>query len=106
VTGTRERPEAAAAPRAAAPTTSSGDESVLTPTQGLAARVLLGMISLYQATAAFRQPRCRFSPTCSSYAHESVQVHGALRGSGHALRRIARCHPWNPGGFDPVRPRK
>lgn len=101
MTGTRQRHEAAGA----APGTSLGSESVLTR-PGPAARLLLALISLYRATVVFRQPRCRFSPTCSSYAHESVQVHGALRGSGYALRRIARCHPWNPGGFDPVRPRK
>lgn len=72
----------------------------------LLARVLLAFLAVYRATAVFRQPRCRFSPTCSTYAVESVQVHGALRGSLHAVRRISRCHPWNPGGSDPVPPRK
>lgn len=66
--------------------------------------VLLQLIRLYQLTASVRTPRCRFHPTCSQYAVDSIRVHGALRGSGHAVARIARCHPWNPGGIDPVKP--
>jgi hypothetical protein len=45
---------------------------------------------------------CRFYPSCSQYAIEAVDRHGVLRGSGLALRRLSRCHPWHPGGFDPV----
>ena len=45
---------------------------------------------------------CRFYPTCSDYALEALDTHGALRGTGLAARRILRCHPWNPGGYDPV----
>jgi putative membrane protein insertion efficiency factor len=45
---------------------------------------------------------CRFHPSCSSYALTAVERHGALRGSGFALRRLLRCHPWHPGGIDPV----
>ena len=51
-------------------------------------------------------PACRFTPTCSQYALEAVEIHGALKGSWLALKRILRCHPFNPGGFDPVPPRK
>lgn len=47
-------------------------------------------------------PRCRFYPSCSQYALEAVERHGALRGSYLAVRRLLRCHPFHPGGFDPV----
>ena len=47
-------------------------------------------------------PRCRFMPSCSEYAMEAVARHGAARGSWLAARRLARCHPFHPGGFDPV----
>ncbi len=47
-------------------------------------------------------PSCRFTPTCSAYAVTAIERHGVLRGGWLALKRIGRCHPWNPGGFDPV----
>lgn len=47
-------------------------------------------------------PRCRFLPTCSEYAIEAIAVHGPLRGSWLALRRLGRCHPWGGSGYDPV----
>jgi uncharacterized protein len=68
--------------------------------------VALRLLALYRATAVFRSPRCRFLPTCSTYAVEAVRTHGALRGGWLATRRVGRCHPWNPGGIDPVPPRK
>jgi putative membrane protein insertion efficiency factor len=46
---------------------------------------------------------CRFHPTCSEYAMDAIETHGALRGSWMALRRLSRCHPFHQGGFDPVR---
>ena len=69
----------------------------------MAQRILIGLIRFYQY---FISPmlgrRCRFYPSCSEYAVEALQRHGALRGLSLALRRVARCHPWHPGGFDPV----
>ena len=48
---------------------------------------------------------CRYLPTCSEFAYESIEVHGALKGTWMAIRRVGRCHPWHEGGYDPV-PRK
>lgn len=70
---------------------------------GPAARLLLVVIAGYRRwISPLLGPRCRFAPTCSAYAAEALAVHGAARGSGLALRRVLRCHPFTPGGHDPV----
>jgi len=69
-------------------------------------KILLGLVRFYQLFISPVLPNsCRFLPSCSEYAMEAVAHHGALRGSWLALRRIGRCHPFHPGGFDPI-PRK
>lgn len=69
-------------------------------------RLLLGMIAAYRyVLSPFLGPRCRFYPSCSAYAAEAIDGHGALRGSWLALKRISKCHPWHPGGVDPVPPK-
>jgi hypothetical protein len=70
------------------------------------ARVLLALIGAYRRWVSPLFPRhCRFEPTCSAYAVGAITTHGALKGTALAIRRIARCHPFHPGGVDPV-PRK
>ena len=66
-------------------------------------RLLAGLIRAYQRfLSPALPPSCRFHPSCSQYALEAVTRYGALRGSWLAARRLARCHPFHPGGFDPV----
>jgi putative membrane protein insertion efficiency factor len=65
--------------------------------------VLVLLVRGYQvALSPLLPPSCRYYPSCSEYAIEALQKHGALRGSWLAVRRIARCHPFRPGGYDPV----
>lgn len=71
----------------------------------LLALPLVALVQLYRLTLSpFVGRHCRFMPTCSAYAIEALQVHGAFRGSLLAARRIGRCHPWCEGGWDPVPP--
>jgi putative membrane protein insertion efficiency factor len=72
-----------------------------------AASVLLCLVTGYRRfISPILPPSCRFYPSCSAYALEAVQVHGALRGSWLAVRRLSRCHPFHAGGLDPVPPAK
>ena len=67
------------------------------------ARVLTALVVAYRRYVSPVLPaRCRFYPSCSAYAQEAIAVHGALRGTALAIRRLSRCHPFHPGGFDPV----
>jgi putative membrane protein insertion efficiency factor len=69
----------------------------------LAARMLRGMVRGYRyVLAPLLPPACRFHPSCSAYAEEALQEHGAVRGSWLTARRICRCGPWTAGGYDPV----
>ena len=66
-------------------------------------RLLIGLIRLYQyALSPFIGPSCRLTPTCSEYACQALHKHGFFKGIWLGARRISRCHPWNPGGHDPV----
>lgn len=68
-------------------------------------RLLVWLVRGYQLLVSpMLGQNCRFYPTCSNYAVEALRTHGAGRGSWLALRRVCRCHPWNPGGVDPVPP--
>lgn len=71
------------------------------------AHLLRFVIRGYQLTfSALIGRHCRFAPSCSEYAREAIAVHGALKGSWLAARRLSHCHPWGPWGYDPVPPRR
>ena len=93
------RPEVVAEAPAAPATAGSAGPS-------LAARILIVPVIGYRRfISPLFPPVCRFAPSCSEYALEALRVHGAVRGLWLAARRLARCHPFNPGGYDPVPPR-
>ena len=64
--------------------------------------LLIMIIRVYQVTLSpLLGPACRFEPTCSRYMVESLRKYGVLKGLSRGLRRVSKCHPWNPGGYDP-----
>ena len=66
--------------------------------------VFIALLRFYKAgVSPLLPPSCRFVPTCSEYAMEAIERYGALKGSWMGLRRLLRCHPFHPGGFDPVK---
>ena len=89
-------------------TTGTGSAAAPTPsptrrlTRALAWPLIMGVRGYQLFLSPFLPPSCRYTPSCSAYAIEALQRHGALRGGWLALRRIGRCHPFRPGGYDPV----
>jgi putative membrane protein insertion efficiency factor len=77
-------------------------ESVLRWPGLVVATCLIATIRVYQVTLSpFLGQACRFEPTCSRYMVECLKKYGTVRGLARGLRRISRCHPWDPGGYDP-----
>lgn len=67
------------------------------------ARVLTSLIRAYQlAVSPFTLPSCRYHPTCSEYARQAIEGHGAVQGAWLGTKRLCRCHPWGGHGYDPV----
>lgn len=66
-------------------------------------QVLLALLRFYKRwISPALPPSCRFTPTCSEYTYDAIARYGVLRGGWLGLRRLGRCHPWHPGGYDPV----
>jgi putative membrane protein insertion efficiency factor len=72
------------------------------PSMGPVARAMHWCVRAYQHVRAGRPSPCRFDPSCSTYALEAFERHGAVRGSRLTIRRLSRCHPWGGHGWDPV----
>mgnify|MGYP002624291814 FL=1 len=65
-------------------------------------QIILLLIKIYQWFSKFTPPVCRFTPTCSEYTKQAIIKYGAIKGLWLGIKRICRCHPGNPGGYDPV----
>jgi putative membrane protein insertion efficiency factor len=67
-------------------------------------KVLLLIIQFYRKfISPLKPPTCRFYPTCSEYAYESIKKHGVVKGGWYSIVRVSKCHPYHPGGYDPVK---
>jgi len=84
----------------------SGEMPDAAPRAGAPTRVLRWLVVVYQVARSGRPSPCRYQPSCSQYAIEAIESHGAVRGSWLAARRIGRCHPWGGFGIDPVPERR
>ncbi len=70
-------------------------------------KLALGMIRFYKRFISPSLPSaCRFEPTCSEYTYQAIETHGVAKGAWLGVKRISRCHPMNPGGYDPVPPKE
>ena len=77
------------------------------PAGGPTARLVMAVLAAYKRwLSPLLPPACRFQPTCSEYMREAIAEHGLPQGVWLGVRRLARCHPWNPGGYDPVPARR
>lgn len=65
-------------------------------------RIALWLIKIYQSVSKYTPKNCRFYPTCSEYTKQAIIKYGFLKGTWLGIKRICRCHPFNPGGYDPV----
>ena len=65
-------------------------------------KIVLFLIKIYQGFSRFTPPCCRFTPTCSEYMKQAIVKYGVIKGGWLGIKRICRCHPGNPGGYDPV----
>ena len=82
---------------------SDGETEVPIARRSPLARIARALVLAYRyAVSPLLGPRCRFYPSCSAYALEAIERHGALHGVRLTLRRLGSCHPWHPGGYDPV----
>lgn len=72
------------------------------PKQAMGRRIGVFLIRCYQKATSWAPPSCRYTPTCSNYTLEAIEKYGLLKGSWLGLKRIGRCHPFRPGGHDPV----
>lgn len=66
-------------------------------------KIVLFLIRFYQGMSVLLPARCRFYPSCSEYAYQAISQYGLIKGGLYSLKRLLRCHPLNPGGYDPVK---